>query len=353
MRSRVKVSFFCVLVFLAGTAQASIEVASWNVKHLGWNNGKNEEAVATVLRRFDLIALQEVMKPQAVKRLERRLESVTNEEWSSIASDTIGRGSYKEAYAFIWRDAEVSFEGGAVVYLDPGDVFAREPFSALFADRDDGQQFVYASVHILYGDGKADRTPEIRALADYWQWLEQSFDAPAVLAGDFNMAPDESAWRALGRDAQALITRGATTLSSHDNRFANLYDNIWVRPGQLNITDSGIADFPSWLNITHEQARAAVSDHAPVYMTLDGGHLSTAPAAVKRSSSAPAEAACVDLNRAGAEQLASLVHIGAARAQAVIEGRPWVSVADLQRIRGLGPARVADIQAQGEVCPLR
>ena len=268
MRSRVMVSFFCVLALVVSTAHASIEVASWNVKHLGWNNGKDESAVATVLSRFDLIALQEVMKPQAIKRLERRLESVTNEGWSSLASDTIGRGSYKEAYAFIWRDAEVSFEGGAVVYLDPGDVFAREPFSALFADRDDGQRFVYASVHILYGDGKADRTPEIRALADYWQWLEESFDAPAVLAGDFNMTPDEPAWRALGRDARPLITRGATTLSSHDNRFANLYDNIWVRPGRLDIAGSGIADFPSWLNITHETARETVSDHAPVYMRI-------------------------------------------------------------------------------------
>ncbi|MES1930270.1 hypothetical protein SADO_13483 [Salinisphaera dokdonensis CL-ES53] len=224
--------------------------------------------MAEVLSRFDLIAVQEVMKPQVIKRLEQRLESVTNEGWSSLASDTIGRGSYKEAYAFIWRDAEVSFEGGAVVYLDPGDVFAREPFSALFADRDDGQRFVYASVHILYGDGKADRTPEIRALADYWQWLEESFDAPAVLAGDFNMTPDEPAWRALGQNARPLITHGATTLSSHDNRFANLYDNIWVRPGRLDIAGSGIADFPSWLNITHETARKTVSDHAPVYITL-------------------------------------------------------------------------------------
>ena len=35
MHSRVMVSLFCVLALVASTAHASIEVASWNVKHLG------------------------------------------------------------------------------------------------------------------------------------------------------------------------------------------------------------------------------------------------------------------------------------------------------------------------------
>lgn len=339
------------LLLAMGSAHAGISVASWNIRHLGWGEKKDEAAVAAVLSRFDLIAIQEVMKPQAIEALERRLESVTNEAWGSLASDTIGRGSYKEAYGFLWRESDVAFEGGAVVYLDPGDIFAREPFSAIFADRDDGQRFVLASVHILYGDSKADRTPEIRALSDYWDWLEESFDAPVVLAGDFNMAPSEPAWRELGRDAKPLITRGATTLSSHDNRFANLYDNIWVRPGRLEITDSGIADFPSWLNITHEQARASVSDHAPVYMML--GEARVAPGARASTPRRSAKAGCVDLNTASAEQLASLVHIGEARARAIIAGRPWQSVTDLRRIRGLGSARVGDIQDQGRVCAAR
>ncbi|MES1933208.1 Endonuclease/exonuclease/phosphatase [Salinisphaera shabanensis T35B1] len=339
-----------LISLFAGAAQAEISVASWNIRNLGWGEQKDEAAVTAVLSRFDLIAVQEVMEPEAIGRLEQRLESATNEAWGSLASDTIGRGSYKEAYAFLWREKEVSFEGGAAVYLDPGDVFAREPFSAVFADRDDGQQFVYASVHILYGDSKVDRTPEIRALADYWQWLEESFDAPVVLAGDFNMAPDESAWRALGRDARPLITRGATTLSSRDNKFANLYDNIWVRPGQLNITGVEIADFPSWLNISHTQARASVSDHAPVYMLIGNAQLSAATRS--NSSGRRQSAGCVDLNTANADQLESVVHIGEARARAVIAGRPWQSLSELRRIRGLGAARVGDIKAQGQICPL-
>ena len=134
---------------------------------------------------------------------------------------------------------------------------------------------MFAAVHILYGQGLADRTPEIRALPDYWEWLEFSFDAPVVLAGDFNMTPDHSAWRALGDAATPLIRRGATTLSPYDNRYANLYDNIWARPGQLETTSSGIARLPDWLGITHEQARKRVSDHAQVYFTLVGKRVDT------------------------------------------------------------------------------
>lgn len=246
------------------------------------------------------------------------------------------------------------------MYLDPGDVFAREPMSAMFSDPEDGQRLVFAAVHILYGDGRADRTPEIRALADYWSWLEESFDAPVVLAGDFNLKPDDRAWRALGKNAQPLIRRGASTLSSHDKRYAHLYDNIWARPGELDITSKGIGRFPGWLGITHKHARKHVSDHAPVYFTLGDKQVKTS--ALSRSGSAQpygeriadagSGSGCIDLNAASALDLERLNHIGPSRAQAVIAHRPYEAVSDLRAVSGLGPSRVANIREGGQLCPL-
>lgn len=63
-----------------------------------------------------------------------------------------------------------------------------------------------------------------------------------------------------------------------------------------------------------------------------------------------AAAACVDLNHASADQLTRIIHIGPARARAIINGRPWASINALQRIRGLGPARLRDIREQGLAC---
>lgn len=145
------------------------------------------------------------------------------------------------------------------------------------------------------------------------------------------------------QEARPLITSGATTLSTHDGRYANLYDNIWVERGGLPIGDFGIAKFPRWLGLTHTEARAKVSDHAPVFVVLGEGKL--------QPNSAPrAQTSCIDLNRATAVELSRLPHIGPARAQAIIEGRPWADASDLLRIRGIGQARVAEIRASRMLC---
>ena len=51
-----------VLLGAAASSQADAVIASWNLKHAGWNNGKHLEQVAAVASHMDLIGLQEVMK---------------------------------------------------------------------------------------------------------------------------------------------------------------------------------------------------------------------------------------------------------------------------------------------------
>ncbi|WP_253939568.1 hypothetical protein [Halomonas sp. THAF5a] len=75
-------------------AQADITIASWNLKHLGWNNDKSLEDVATIAQGADLWALQEVMDEAAVAQLEREIEQQTGEPWSSMTSHEVGRSSY-------------------------------------------------------------------------------------------------------------------------------------------------------------------------------------------------------------------------------------------------------------------
>jgi competence protein ComEC len=77
------------------------------------------------------------------------------------------------------------------------------------------------------------------------------------------------------------------------------------------------------------------------------------PATPSPPATAPPEAAradCVDLNRASAEALTAIVHVGPARARAIIAARPFARVDDLQRVDGIGAARLRDILAQGLAC---
>jgi endonuclease/exonuclease/phosphatase family metal-dependent hydrolase len=261
----------CLLLLMSGvSAFADTYVGSWNIEHLGWETGKDMDAVSRVASAFDLLSVQEVMDPSALADLEARLEARTGVDWSHLVSDLIGRGDYREAYGFLWREDRISWVDGAVVYIDQADAFSREPFSARFRTVT-GFEFVYAAAHLIYGDDPAEREREVVALDRYLDWLRAEFPgSPVLISGDFNLPPDNPAWSLIGTDMAPMIRDGATTLSKRDGAFANLYDNIWVPSDiDLPILHGGILEYPrEVLDISHVEARDRVSDHAPVWIRL-------------------------------------------------------------------------------------
>ena len=58
----------------------------------------------------------------------------------------------------------------------------------------------------------------------------------------------------------------------------------------------------------------------------------------------------VDINSAGFDALQLIIHIGPVRAQEMLEIRPFSSVDAMDRIDGIGPARLADIKEEGIAC---
>lgn len=344
-----------VVVWLAMmplVAVADIVIGSWNIQNLGWDNDKRYDKVAHVAGHFDFLAIQELMNETALERLEQAVEATTGESWSAMASHALGRSTYREHYAFLWRDSAVEYDSGAVVFIDHRGAFAREPFSAQFRSRRSGQAFAAATVHVTYGSSIGERLPEIEALADYWQWLGEVYpDTPRLLLGDFNLNPDHPGWEPL-RDhgVVPVITTGATTLGLFDGRYANLYDNVWKRPGALDVSERGILRFPELFGIGHERARDVISDHAPVYLTLGIATLEPMAFEGELDELAPTMSWCVDLNQSPAEVLTELPHVGPARAADILESRPWASPAELVRVRGLGAERVEAIQTSGLLC---
>lgn len=333
-------------------ALADTIIGSWNIKHLGWDNDKAMAEVAHVAQHVDFLAIQELMDPAALAALEQAVEAASGEPWSSMASDDLGRSSYREHYGFLWRDSEIEYDRGAVVFLDSQDIFAREPYSAQFTALDSGQQFAAATVHVTYGDSISDRLPEIEALSDYWQWLADTYpDTPRLLMGDFNMLPTHAAWSALReRGAVPAITEGATTLGTTNGVWSNLYDNVW-HSDRLNATDSGIIRFPDLLPGEHVSVRNSVSDHAPIWVALGDADMELTAFDGSAYKAANDAVYCIDLNEASADQLTELHNVGPARARQIITLRPWDSVNDLSRVNGLGTASVKTIEDSGLVCP--
>jgi endonuclease/exonuclease/phosphatase family metal-dependent hydrolase len=221
---------------------------------------------------YDFIALQEVMSEAGVEQLVQMLEQQTGADWSSLVSETsVGRSKhYQEFYAFIWREDAIDYIGGAVVYLDPGDLFAREPLAARFQTDDGKHRWTAATVHVIYGDSREERRQEARQLDDYVSWLEAEVAEgdPVLLMGDFNLPPESAGFRDLSTVLTPAIREGESTLSAKEGRYANLYDNLWYRPEALSIQKARIDHFPQRLRISHKEARKTISDHAPVVIAL-------------------------------------------------------------------------------------
>src|SRR5690606_31142113 len=172
----LKLAAACFLAVVAGLGAIPVQsatLASWHIGHLGHGELKRYDALGAIVQRasFDFIAVQEAMTAEGIEALEIAVEAATGVQWKTMYSHDVGRGSHKEKYAFLWNDAAIEYVDGAVVYLDITDRFAREPYSARFRVCESGLTFVAATVHIFYGDGVSDRTPEIEAMAEYWRWL--------------------------------------------------------------------------------------------------------------------------------------------------------------------------------------
>lgn len=59
---------------------------------------------------------------------------------------------------------------------------------------------------------------------------------------------------------------------------------------------------------------------------------------------------CIDINSANIDDIQKIIHFGPARAEELIEKRPFSSVEDLTRISGIGPSRIEDIIEQDLAC---
>ena len=239
-------------------------VASWNIRMLGrvhpaWVNAPSASpkrnladawALAEIISRFDVVAIQEVRDDLSGLRMIRRCLGAG---WSFIVTDvTRGDEGNHERLAFMFdrRRVEPSGLAGELV-LSPEDVkrlkigrqFARTPFLVSFVST--GNPFTLASVHVIWGGDVDQRRHEAEALADLLRLTVKDpspstpddFRRNLIALGDFNIAKTgDAGYRALldnGLTPDPTLADLPRTVGESAGK-ASAFDQVaWIAPGRL------------------------------------------------------------------------------------------------------------------------
>ncbi|NP_001033721.1 deoxyribonuclease-1-like 1 precursor [Sus scrofa] len=265
-----------LLLLLAGGAEA-FRICAFNAQRLTLAKVAREYVMDTLVRilaRCDITVLQEVVDStgSAIPLLLRELNRFDGSgPYSSLSSPLLGRGAYKEKYAYIYRSHRTQVLN-FYLYPDEDDLFAREPFVGQFSL----PSKVLPSLVLvpLHTTPKAVE-PELKALYEVFLDVSQRWQSEdVILLGDFNAdcasltkkRLDELVLRTQAGFHWAVADGVDTTVraSTHCT-----YDRIVLHGERLQslLRNAGAFDFPQSFGLTEEEA-LNISDHYPVEVEL-------------------------------------------------------------------------------------
>lgn len=286
-------------------------VATWNVRAFGgltqaWRSGDDDSPkrnwrglayIAEIVSRFDVIALQEVRGE--FKGL-RELMKTLGPGWQFLMTDVNhGAAGNNERMAYVFDAARVRLSGLAGELTVPDDdkvlarlgvepgspfrQFARSPYAVSF--QSGRETFILVTMHVLYGKGYADRTPELKAIAAWlkdWAKDTASWGHSLMLLGDFNIDQqgdvNDLAFRSTGLYVPPELDGLPRTVSfKADGKPPKYYDQIaWFceKAGEfalgMEFLSAGGFNFRDLLfqaepKLTAQSMSWRVSDHLPLW----------------------------------------------------------------------------------------
>ena len=139
----------------AARTKGTIRIASFNLDTFGPGKaGKSAvmEIIACTIRRFDVVALQEVRteRPDVLQQLLGQVNA-TGQHYAMLAGPRVGRTASKEQFVFVFDQATIEVDRSAAYTVDdPDDLLHRPPFVGWFRARGPApdQAFTFTLVNI-------------------------------------------------------------------------------------------------------------------------------------------------------------------------------------------------------------
>ncbi|KAM8759266.1 deoxyribonuclease gamma [Rhynchonycteris naso] len=286
--SQLPAALLLLLLSVSGTL--AIRICSFNVRSFGETKKENQnvmDVIVKVIKRCDIILLMEikdsynVICPMLMERLNGNSRVKT---YDYVISSRLGRKTYKEQYAFLYKKKLVSVKE-SYLYHDhqagDTDAFSRKPFVVWFqSPYTVVKDFVIIPLHST----PETSIKEIDELVDVYtdvksHWKAENF----IFMGDFNADcryVPKKAWKSIRLRTDPSFTwligdqEDTTVKMSTDCA----YDRIVLR-GQEIISSvvpksNHTFDFQKAYELTEEEA-LDVSDHFPVEFELQSSKVST------------------------------------------------------------------------------
>jgi endonuclease/exonuclease/phosphatase family metal-dependent hydrolase len=271
-------------------------VGTWNIRGFGglhreWTenpgspkrNLRGLAVIAEIIRRFDVVAIQEVKRETMALRF--LLEAFLGPDWGVLLSDvTAGARGNVERLAYVYDSRRVTPSGlaGEIVLPPtadgaPVEQFDRTPYIVGF--RAGAERFALLTAHIRYGSGPVARLSELRSLADYTAKeirdrarSKGAEETNLIVLGDFNIDkrqgdPLFDTFVSQGLWVPEAVRETRTTTGQE----AKHYDQIaWFRDDLTLLTQgrAGVVDFVGavFRDMSTSSMTYRVSDHFPLWV---------------------------------------------------------------------------------------
>lgn len=248
-----------LLLFPSCTNAQNIKIATFNVEQYTDDTGKDLQAIADIVRQYDLVAVQEVKK---TGKAVRDLIAVLGGRWDYLLGETTGN---HERFAYLFNKDKVSFAHrmGALHFKDNRQVIIdRVPLYACFVSG--SFDFCLVTVHLFYTDDLRREAEIIQLIQWYKEHQKNDPEKDLIILGDFNEKKDNPLFQHF-KDARFKIISEALLSNLSDSES---YDHLIMSRHTTNEFEgsSGVFKFDEVVYGNNDAlAEEKVSDHRPVF----------------------------------------------------------------------------------------
>ena len=282
-------------------------IATWNVRAFGdltkkWQSEEDDSpkrdyhslmCIVEILKRFDVIAIQEV---KGNIRALRYVLKLLGNNYSLILTDVSkGKVGNDERMAYIFDTRRVQLSGLACELVVPEEwqksvkeevmkkQFVRSPYAVSF--RSNEQTFILVTLHILYGKKSTDRINELKGIANWmadWAKDLNVYHQNLITLGDFNIDKRgdllnqtfiESGLYVPPSLQSEAVTRSIFDETKYYDQIAWFQNKKGINNLSLKYNTGGNYDFVQTClinrNLTKTQKSWMLSDHFPLWVEFE------------------------------------------------------------------------------------